>query len=79
MNSIYYKGYEIQAIPHQLAESSQWTVDILIVRSTGAELKHRKFGAGNTYKIEKEAVQHCFNFGQQIIDGEVESCSIADL
>jgi hypothetical protein len=50
MTNIMYKGYEIRAVPYQLADSGEWTVDILVVRDNGTEVKHRKFGASNTYK-----------------------------
>ena len=79
MTSIEYRGYEIRAVPYQLAKSGEWTVDILIVKDTGTQVKHRKFSAGNTYKIQDEAVQHCIDFGQQIIDGKVQTCSVSDL
>jgi hypothetical protein len=79
MTNIVYKEYGIRAVPYQLAGSGEWTVDILIVRDTGTEVKHRKFGASNTYKSKDEAVQHCFNLGKQIIDGKVADCSVVDL
>jgi hypothetical protein len=79
MASIEYKGYEIRAIPCQLADSGDWTLDVLIVRDTGTEIKHRKFGGSNTYKTKDEAVQHCFNLAEQIIDGMVKDCTVADL
>lgn len=79
MASIKYKSYEIRAVPNQLADFGDWTLDILIVRDTGTETKHRKFGGSNTYKTKDEALQHCFNFGKQIIDGKVEDCTVADL
>lgn len=79
MTSIEYKGYEIRAVPYQLADSGEWTVDILIVRDTGTEVKHRKFSASNTYETKDNAVRHCFNLGKQIIDGKVKDCSVEDL
>jgi len=79
MTGIEYKGYEIEAVPHQLADSGEWTTEIAIVRDRGNERKYRKFGASNTYKTQEEAIQHCFDFGQQIIDGKVKNCSVADL
>lgn len=79
MKSIEYKGYEIRAVPYQLSDSGEWTIDIVIARDTGHEIKHRKFGAGNRYKTEDEAIQHCFDFGKQIIDGKVKGCSVVDL
>ena len=79
MSTMEYKGYEIRAVPYQLADSGDWTLDILIVRDTGQEIKHRKFSGSNRYKTNSEAVQHCFNFGKQIIDGKGEDCTVADL
>lgn len=79
MASIEYKGYEIRAVPYHLADSGDWTLDILIVRDTGTETKHRKFGGSNRYKTKDEAVQHCFNFGKEIIDGKVEDCTVTGL
>ena len=79
MASIDYKGYEIRAAPRQLADSGEWTLNILIVRDTGTGLNNRSFSGSNRYKTNSEAVQHCFNFGKQIIDGKVEGCTVADL
>ena len=79
MASIGYKGYEIQAVPYQLADSGNWTLEILIVRHTGTEIKLRKFGGNNRFKTKDEAVQYCFNFGKQTIDGKVKNCTVADL
>jgi hypothetical protein len=78
MDSIGYKGYEIRAVPYQLADSDDWTLDILIVRDTGTEVKHRKFGGSNRYKTKDEALQHSFNLGKQIIDGKVKDCTVVD-
>ena len=79
MESIEYKGYEIRAVPYQLADSADWTLDILIVRNTGTEIKHRKFGGSNKYRTKDEALQHCFDFGKRIIDGKVKDCTVVDL
>jgi hypothetical protein len=79
MAAIQYKGYEIRAVPNRLADSGDWSLDILIVRDTGTEIKHRKFSGSNRYKTKDEALQHCFNFGKQIIDGTVEGCTVTDL
>jgi hypothetical protein len=78
MDSIEYKGYEIRAVPYQLADSGDWTLDVLIVRDTGTEVKYRKFGGSNRYKTKDEALQHCFNLGKQIIDGKVKDCTVGD-
>jgi hypothetical protein len=74
-----YKDFEIRAIPNQLADSGQWEVNIQIVRHHGEETGSRNFSAGNSYPTRREAVQHCFQFGKQIIDGQSPTCSVADL
>lgn len=79
MESIRYKGYEVEAVPHKLADSGEWSTDIVIMRDRANNRKYRKFGASNTYKTQEEAVQHCFNLGKQIIDGKAKDCSVADL
>ena len=79
MKSMEYKGYEIQAVPNQLADSGEWTIDITIARDTRNNKKYRKFGSGNRYKTDDEAIQHCFDFGKQIIDRKIKGCSVVDL
>lgn len=79
MDSIQYKGYEIEAVPHKLADSGVWSTDIAIVRDGVSERKCRNFGVSKTHKTREEAVQHCFNLGKQIIDGKVKDFSVADL
>lgn len=79
MTGLEYKGYEIEAVPHQLADSGEWTIEIAIVRDRGNERKYRKFSSSNTYKTREEAIRHSFDFGKQIIDGKVKDYSVADL
>lgn len=74
-----YKGFEIHAVPYELAETGHWDINLLIVRHTGNQVRMRNFFAVNTYPAREEAVRHCFRFGRQIIDGQVQNCSIADL
>jgi hypothetical protein len=79
MNEMNYKGYVIEAIPEQLVVTGRWRVKFCIWRRRGHASTQRQFGAGNTYPTEREAVAHCFNFGKQIIDGQMEGYSAADL
>jgi hypothetical protein len=79
MNRIIYKGYQIEPIPYQLAESGEWTMNIHILRDRGNEIRVRPFFARNRFKTEEEAIEHCFYFGKQIIDGQIENCSVDDL
>lgn len=79
MDSTHYKGYEINAVPDQLADSEEWTVNIVILKHRSDQVASRQFNASNMFKTRQEAIQHCFNYGQQIIDGKSENCTVADL
>lgn len=74
-----YREFEIQAAPYQLAETRQWRVRVHIVRHTADQIRSREFGASNAYPTREETVQHCFEFGRRIIDGQATGCSVADL
>lgn len=79
MDILNYKGYEIHATSYQLAETSEWKIEIHIAVFRNDQIKSRQFIAGNRYKTREEAVQHCFNFGERIICGQVVNLSVADL
>ena len=79
IDSVIYKGYRIQAVPYKLADSGEFTVNINISNDTGSAVNIRNFSAANTFKTKEEAIQHCINFGRQIIDGKFEDCTVADL
>lgn len=79
MDGMTYNGYEIRAVPHQLADSGEWTVNIVILKHHSDQVASRQFSASNTFKSRDEAVKHCFAFGRQIIDGKSEKCSVKDL
>lgn len=79
IDPVFYKGYRIQAAPYKLAESGEFTVNISIWHDTGIAVNIRNFSAANTFKTKEEAIQHCINFGRQIIDGKFGNCSVADL
>ena len=79
MNGVPYKGYVIRPTPLQLADSGDWTVELYISKDKGNEIKERKYSAGDTFKTQREATQHCINFGKQIIDGKPPNFTVADL
>jgi len=79
MDKIPYKGYLIHPTPLQVTTSGEWTIELCILKHRDDSVMERKFSAANTFKTEEEAIQHCINFGRQIIDGESENCSVADL
>jgi len=79
MDIIQYKGYEIHAVPLELADTGLWQINIQIFRHSEQETKIRPFSAADSYKTREEAVRNCIQFGRQIIDGQSANCSIADL
>lgn len=74
-----YNGYEIRTVPQQLADSGEWTLKIVILKHRSDQVASRQFNASSTFKSRDEAVKHCFVFGQQIIEGKAENCTVADL
>jgi hypothetical protein len=79
METIEYKGYEIQAVPNRLADTGLWQIAIQILKHRENDTKVRPFSAGDSYKTREEAIRHCYQFGRQIIDGKSANCSVADL
>jgi hypothetical protein len=65
-----YKGYLIKATPQKLAESKKWATNIYIMRDYGSHVTDKGFSATNQWDSEKEAIEHCIDFGKQIIDGK---------
>ena len=80
MNELSYKGYVIEACPRQLL-NDKWTIEITIWKHLGSRSLDKNFEDSNTFAFakEEEAIEHCFNFGKQIIDGQIENCTVVDL
>jgi hypothetical protein len=74
-----YKGHVIRPAPLQLADSGEWSLELYIGKDKDNEYVERKFYTSNTFRTEEEAINHCINFGKQIIDGEINNCTVADL
>lgn len=79
MSEAFYKGYVIEATPHQLSESKRWTINIYIRHDTGDHINFSNYYAANTFETKEEAIKDCIDFGRRIIDGEIENCSVSDL
>lgn len=75
----FYKGYEIRPTPEFLTESEEWSSNLHILIHKENEVVDRQFSAADTYKSKEEAIEHCINFGRQIIDGNVNGCTVTDL
>ncbi|MGC4096699.1 MAG: HlyU family transcriptional regulator [Nitrospira sp.] len=71
-----YKGYTIQAAPHELVETGLWSVNLYIMWSTQTGEEHRHFHTGDQYPTKEEATIHCMSYGQQIIDGKIPGVSV---
>lgn len=74
MDGIKYRGYVIEACPHQLVENNRWRLETTIERHTGDTVEIQQYSAGDTFESRDEAVKHCLNFGRQIIDGTAPGC-----
>jgi len=70
MNEITYKDFTIQATPAELHDGN-WSIDIWIETHGEKEHKGRPFTSLETFPTEEEAVEYCFQFGRDIIDGKV--------
>jgi len=76
---IQYKDYVINASPFQLKETLKWDTNLSIEKHSGVGVKMRQFTASNTFNSLEEAIKHCHMFGQQIIDGKINGCTVDDL
>jgi len=75
MERVQYEGYEIEVRTGQLQDDGRWTLDINIWRDSGSETVVTPFSSSTTFATRDEAVQHCINFGRQIIDGKIPGCT----
>jgi hypothetical protein len=70
-----HKEFFLEACPQQLVDDNRWTTRVIIERHTGPAVEVRPFDASNTWLTREEAIEHCWNLGRQIIDGQVPGCS----
>ena len=78
-NTILYEGYTIQSNPRYRAEWEKWQLSIAISFKEHAAMKPREYSSEVLYMTEQEAEIHGLNFGQHLIDGKVEGCSVTDM
>ena len=72
MAKIRYMGWEIEAVPKLLVDIGEWTGEIVIMKGRGPETKIEEHHAERSFRTKAEAIQHCFNYGRQIIEGKVQ-------
>jgi hypothetical protein len=79
LNQISYKGFQIVAHPFrfQIGYLERWGFKVEIIRLEGKVSKN--FVASLKFGRKQEAIENCFEYGKQIIDGQVPGCSVGDL
>ncbi|OGF44968.1 MAG: hypothetical protein A2452_08345 [Candidatus Firestonebacteria bacterium RIFOXYC2_FULL_39_67] len=76
-NRISYNGYIIEANTHQL-ETKKWTLDITIYKNYGNKVVAKPFYSNNTFENKEDAINNCYIFGSNIIDGKITKCSLSE-
>lgn len=72
-----YKGYTIQAAPHERIDTGQWELNIFISWSTEDDEDSRHhFVKTGRYVTEEEATAQCIAYGQHIIDKRIPGLSV---
>ena len=79
MNETTYKGFTIEAVPTGSPQDGTWNTKVSIGFYPETGPKGRDFTSLETFPTEKEAIAYCLQFGRDIIDGNVEGCSVRDL
>lgn len=74
-----YKGYQICAVPHQLTDAGDWTINIQISHDQEDKIRWMQFSTANCCKTREQAVAHCFDFGTQIIDDKLQNFAVDGL
>ena len=74
-----YQGYTIQSAPQYDKYLEKWRLRIRISMKDHQGFRLHEFSSRVMYKTEQEADIQGITFGQRLIDGEVEGCSVADM
>ena len=77
--STFYKSFEIEPEPLRDPNTQQWSISVIIYKHKGHSVINRQFTGKNTFKTEKEAIDHSIDFGKQIIDGKYHDFSVSDM
>ncbi len=76
MDEITYKGFIVEAAPE--LHDCKWSTNICIRINHPEGPSGRNFSTNNTHTRREGAVEYCFLFGRDVIDGKVEGCSVED-
>ena len=79
MKKFHYKGFEIEAIPYNLARTGLWTTHFYIWKHQEYGLTNKEFSTTHPFGDKEEAIENCFSFGKQIINDQFEGCSVKEL
>ena len=72
MSTVRYRGFDIMSRPYELAETGEWTVDLIIRRNE----RFRTFSVNERYATVEEADAQCVGLGRRIIDNRVKGWSV---
>jgi len=78
MDEINYQGFIIDPTPVHF-HSGEWNTDVWIRIHRGEDTSSRNFNTRDTFPTQEEDVAHSLQFGRDIIDGNVEDCTVEDL
>ncbi len=79
MANIKYRGFIITPSPKKLAETGEWSINVLIKKHHETEALNCPYSAEGTFPTKEEAERASSKFGIEIINGNVPGCSVAVL
>lgn len=81
MDIVRYKGCELAPVPYQLAETSEWAVQVTITRhhDVRGQSIEKTCTAKNRADTLEKAKYLAIQFGTEIIDGKHPDVSLDDL
>lgn len=78
-DTVTYKGHEIHAVPHRVADTGAWAIRVRISHDVAGETRARDFTAAGTCSNHEEAIHKSLELGRQIVDRKLPGVSIEDL
>ena len=69
MEQITYKNYKIQAAPYK-SEEGDWLMNFYLHVEGDDGVETKTFEVEERFKSREAAVEHCFDYGKEMIDAE---------
>jgi hypothetical protein len=69
--AIEYNGYMIEPATRQRRRPAGWTLQVRIT-PVGRRTGTRRCRASNVYATQEQAIERCYEFGRQIVDGKLQ-------